>query len=492
MFAPQPFPATGPYSVLGAPTPSLGSSVPLTDVSALLDSRANQAALGRVDEVLGTHNSCRLSACGLPGGGFDMSALGRLMGTAEGSIQAAWGELNLTATLLSLLNGASRVFGNVVGAVGRLLDRFLSTDMQDLSLVRLASRLVDATSSVVNLFGSAIEGLFAGKLAGGLEYVGDMLSGALGRVAAGAGELLDDGLSYLGGLASTAFMKLELAAAGISIGWPPALSLDRLAALNPGRMVSIAFDRLGGLADKIKSMNLDTIRKMAGTAGAALSGLIGSAGDSLERLFASASNSLSFDRLQGLSLVDGLSGFGFTSGSSAGRVGSLVMRDLLRNPKRYGLRGPMERLQLAGNLVSALSRGPDLLGALLLNQVRLGLGPATALGGAYGALRVGNSLASLLSASTGFMAAGCALQNAMGNALRCMLGGSLDLRGVIESLLESLECRRSTMANTGALTRRHQGETLTLAAFLAALLALLGRLPDACNYQGNAPLGACS
>ena len=450
----------------------------LTEVSALLDGRDRVSALVAVDRFLGSSPSCRIVQCDAAERGFDLAALRAIMDASQSSIRSARAELDLHTTLMSLVSGASRAFSNVAGTVGRLLDGF--QERGDLSLVDLASRLLGATSGIVNLFGSAIEGLMSGRLAGGLLHVGDMLSGALGDIIAGAGNFIGGALGTLGSLATSGLLQMQLKMAGIFAAWPPALSLTALAALNPGSLVSGLVSGLGGLASRIKALCLDTAEKMLKKASNALASVMELPGRVLGAVRDALSKS--FSRLAGLGLIDGLDALGFMSKANAARLGRIGLRALLGTGAAGRIMDPVARMVAAGSLAGLLAREPAALGGLDL--ARRMAGATRNRTGETGLL-----LDASLTGVSDFLSDGCAFQTAVQSAVGCVRAG---VRTGIDDLLATLECRRSTMDRASTDARERSRASAAMSERLKALEGLLGGLPAGCAYAGDRPLGACS
>ena len=419
---------------------------------------------------------------------LDVNALGRVLTASAGGIAAVIADLDIGTTIMSLQVGLARAFSTAASAAAQLFDKFLVTG--EAFLLDMAASVVDAVSNVVNLVGSALEAVFSGQLAAGLEYIGDMVSGAIGDLVANVSAVLDNGLNMLGDMAVAGVAKLKAAVAGVIAKWPPLLTLDGLMALNPGKLVAAVFDRIGGIADRIMALNLNAIKKMKdkisgmfGAAQAAFAGALAFIDDKLKR---------SFDRLSGLAMIDGAKMLGFASKLAVTKIARIAVRAVVNSKTAMGVLNTLQRASQAARMAEYVANSPNALGALAAQRMLQGMNRGQ-IGGAIIGLDTGLKLAALLGASEDALGVGCAFQESVRSAARCLALGSrngVNVNRQVEGMIATMECRRRSMDDMSREARRLLNVNVRSATLMRALFNVTSRMPSPCSYGSELP-GGC-
>ena len=476
------FPASGLNSISGYTAPVNSGSVAITEVRNILDTRWATDAMNQAATLAKASNSTAIiptncltsngisnvtaSLFGMSSdGSFDLAGLGKLLGAGTGSLATLIGDLQIAATLQSLIAGLARSISNTAGAVFALLERALG--MSDgSSLISLASGLVSAAGRAVDLFSNAFQMTLGGGLGMGGINPGELISGAVTMIGTLVGGTLVGAAVLAGGAVALA---AGLAAYGISALIPPTSSFSALSSLMPS-VSGASFGGLSGFGSAMSSLNAATLSQIASKIGSALSGLFTDPGNiqSLVNGVFGATNT--FDRNQGISFIDG-----DWQGTALSVIAGLGMAALLWQLTKKSKSGT-----LAAGSATAI-----LLASLLGNSAPVS---SSFLGATNGSWL--GSPAAALNGTSGALAEACAYNAALQAALGQISTASTSS---IDSLMSSLECRRSTY---DSLYTSASASALNSQDLLSKLLSLLGVMngvsyPSICPDSGYS-LGACS
>lgn len=458
------FPASGRLAIGSSGAPSSSGTAPVTGLRNILDKKWIENILGKAGE-----KTC-LSPTGLTDGtesGFSLTGLGSVLEASRESLEKTIGDLVTACAIGSLAAGLCNSVSSTTAAMFVLLDEASSTAdaSRRVKLVGLARKLAETSGRAVDLFSDAFQ--MAGQGLIGIEGAdpGELLSGGLGKIASLAGS---DGSSAQTIALDSDQLSEEFEAMGIEAPLlPPSAGLNEICAALPSNE-SAASDG-GDIGSALSKLNEDTIRKVEKRVKEAL--LVSASRDSESESMVSRPSGVK--RAQGLTMLDG-SGFGtpFSSSLSASArtlVATLAGSSFADSKASSRSWSPIEQL------VESASKSGVTTDSSILPPVSSGV-PSTS-GDWQGTAE------SVLDVISSVMAEACAFNT--------LLSASLDLPDLnVESLLPSLECRRSTFAGLSLKFELKLDYDKDLLRQLRGLVSMMIGGRDLCS-PSSLPLGSC-
>jgi hypothetical protein len=474
------FPLNGLNSINGYTSPINSGTVNITEIRNILDTRwatsamTNAATLVSSNSTIRTISSNCLTSNGITNstaslfglsnnGAFDIAGLSSLLGAGAGSLLTLISDLQIAATLQSLVAGLAKLISSTASGVFLLLDKMLTNG--DSSMLSMASGLVASMGRAVDLFANAFKSTLSGDIGMGGINPGDLISGTVTMIGGLVGGTVVGAAVLVGG---AALLAASLASMGISALISPTSSFSSLS----GLMSSISGTGSSGLlgfGSAMSNLNAETLAKVSSKIGSSLSSLFPS-NDFTGSMINSSGNTNTFDRSQGLGILDGDN----WNSSSLTRIAGLGLAFLL-----------WQLAKKSGNKALSGSATAILLATLLGNAAPI----ASSFLGASNGSWLG-SAAAALSGISGVLADTCAYNTALNSALG-QVGNATTAQ--LDALLSSLECRRSSYDN---LYNSALSSALGSQDLLSKLLSLLGIVngvsyPTVCPDSGY-KLGSCS